>query len=161
MLQIVGERLRGLFPNDGTIASIGGTQFALLINETGAAADAFAAEALARIAEPIDYGGTALNIAASIGIAAYPDDGGDAATLDARAGVALSAASAVNGNAVRRFFDGARRAGRAPLPDRDDAARSVGAPAIASRVSAAGDARQRTHRASRNAAALESSAARQ
>ncbi|MFP3649225.1 hypothetical protein SB822_61340, partial [Paraburkholderia sp. SIMBA_054] len=45
VLQIVGERLRGLFPNDGTIASIGGTQFALLINETGAAADAFAAEA--------------------------------------------------------------------------------------------------------------------
>ncbi|MFL9978894.1 putative bifunctional diguanylate cyclase/phosphodiesterase [Paraburkholderia graminis] len=103
VLQIVGERLRGLFPNDGTIASIGGTQFALLINETGAAADAFAAEALARIAEPIDYGGTALNIAASIGIAAYPDDGGDAATLMRRAGVALSAASAVNGNAVRRF----------------------------------------------------------
>lgn len=34
VLQIVGERMRGLFPNDGTIASIGGTQFALLINET-------------------------------------------------------------------------------------------------------------------------------
>jgi EAL domain-containing protein (putative c-di-GMP-specific phosphodiesterase class I) len=95
--------LRGLFPNDGTIASIGGTQFALLINETGSAADAFAAEALSRIAEPIDYGGTALNIAASIGIVAYPDDGGDAPTLMRRAGVALSAAAAVNGNAVRRF----------------------------------------------------------
>jgi len=103
VLQIVGERLRGLFPNDGTIASIGGTQFALLINETGSAADAFAAEALSRIAEPIDYGGTALNIAASIGIVAYPDDGGDAPTLMRRAGVALSAAAAVNGNAVRRF----------------------------------------------------------
>ena len=103
VLQIVGERLRGLFPNDGTIASIGGTQFALLINETGSAADAFAAEALSRIAEPIDYGGTALNIAASIGIAAYPDDGGDAPTLMRRAGVALSAAAAVSGNAVRRF----------------------------------------------------------
>ena len=103
VLQIVGERLRGLFPNDGTIASIGGTQFALLINETGSAADAFAAEALSRIAEPIDYGGTALNIAASIGIVAYPDDGGDPPTLMRRAGVALSAAAAVNGNAVRRF----------------------------------------------------------
>ncbi|AFT85139.1 putative bifunctional diguanylate cyclase/phosphodiesterase [Paraburkholderia phenoliruptrix] len=103
VLQIVGERLRGLFPNDGTIASIGGSQFALLINETGAAADAFAAEALGRIAEPIDYGGTALNIAASIGIVAYPDDGDDAATLMRRAGVALSAAAAVHGNAVRRF----------------------------------------------------------
>ncbi|MFM0627886.1 putative bifunctional diguanylate cyclase/phosphodiesterase [Paraburkholderia xenovorans] len=103
VLQIVGERLRGLFPNDGTIASIGGTQFALLVNETGAAADAFAAEALGRIAEPIDYAGTALNITASIGIVAYPADGGDAPTLMRRAGVALSAASAVNGNAVRRF----------------------------------------------------------
>ena len=103
VLQIVGERLRGLFPNDGTIASIGGTQFALLINETGAAADAFAAEALGRIAESIDYAGTALNITASIGVVAYPADGADAPTLMRRAGVALSAASAVNGNAVRRF----------------------------------------------------------
>ena len=41
VLQIVGERLRGLFPNDGTIASIGGTQFALLINETGPARRCF------------------------------------------------------------------------------------------------------------------------
>ncbi|WP_153136557.1 putative bifunctional diguanylate cyclase/phosphodiesterase [Paraburkholderia agricolaris] len=103
VLQIVGERLRGLFPNDGTIASIGGTQFALLINETGAAADAFAAEALGRIAESIDYAGTALNITASIGIVAYPADGADAPTLMRRAGVALSAASAISGNAVRRF----------------------------------------------------------
>ncbi|WP_144145527.1 putative bifunctional diguanylate cyclase/phosphodiesterase [Paraburkholderia sp. BCC1884] len=103
VLQIVGERLRGLFPNDGTIASIGGTQFALLINETGAAADAFAAEALERIAESIDCAGTALNITASIGMVAYPADGNDAPTLMRRAGVALSAASGVSGNAVRRF----------------------------------------------------------
>ncbi|MFM0738894.1 EAL domain-containing protein [Paraburkholderia xenovorans] len=103
VLQIVGERLRGLFPNDGTIASIGGTQFALLINESGAAADAFAAEALARIAESIDLAGTALTITASIGIVTYPADGADAPTLMRRAGVALSAASAVSGNAVRRF----------------------------------------------------------
>ena len=103
VLQIVGERMRGLFPNDGTIASIGGTQFALLINECDAAADAFAADALSRIAESIDYAGTTLNITASIGIVAYPADGDDAPTLMRRAGVALSAASAVNGNAVRRF----------------------------------------------------------
>lgn len=103
VLQIVSERMRGLFPHDGTIASIGGTQFALLINECGAAADAFAAEALGRIAESIDYGSTPLNITASIGIVAYPADGADAPTLMRRAGVALSAASAVHGNAVRRF----------------------------------------------------------
>jgi len=103
VLQIVGERLRGLFPHDGTIASIGGTQFALLVNETGAAADAFAAEALGRLAEAIDYAGTTLNITASIGIAAYPADGDEAPTLMRRASVALSAASAVSGNAVRRF----------------------------------------------------------
>jgi len=103
VLQIVGERLRGLFPHDGTIASIGGTQFALLVNETGAPADAFAAEALGRLAEPIDYAGTTLNITASIGIAAYPADAADAPTLMRRASVALSAASVVSGNAVRRF----------------------------------------------------------
>ncbi|MGF6570991.1 diguanylate cyclase/phosphodiesterase with PAS/PAC sensor(s) [Paraburkholderia fungorum] len=103
VLQIVGERLRGLFPHDGTIASIGGTQFALLINDCGPHADAFADEALDRIAESIDYGGTPLSITASIGIVAYPADGLDAPTLMRRAGVALSAASAVSGNAVKRF----------------------------------------------------------
>jgi diguanylate cyclase len=103
VLQIVGERLRGLFPHDGTIASLGGTQFALLVNECGPHAAAFADEALARIAESIDYGGTPLNITASIGIVAYPQDGADAPTLMRRAGVALSAASAVNGHAVRPF----------------------------------------------------------
>jgi diguanylate cyclase (GGDEF)-like protein/PAS domain S-box-containing protein len=103
VLQIVGERLRGLFPHDGTIASIGGTQFALLINECGPHAAAFADEALARIAESIDYAGTPLNITASIGIVAYPADGLDAPTLMRRAGMAVSAASAVSGNAVRCF----------------------------------------------------------
>jgi diguanylate cyclase (GGDEF)-like protein/PAS domain S-box-containing protein len=103
VLQIVGERLRGLFPHDGTIASIGGAQFALLINECGPHAAAFADEALARIAESIDYAGTPLNITASIGIVAYPADGLDAPTLMRRAGMAVSAASAVNGNAVKCF----------------------------------------------------------
>jgi diguanylate cyclase (GGDEF)-like protein len=107
VLQIVGERLRGLIANEGTIASVSGTQFALLVNETGAAADALAAAALARIAEPIDCSGTTITVTASIGCAAYPEHsavhGDDVPTLMRRANVALSAASGAGGNAMRRF----------------------------------------------------------
>jgi diguanylate cyclase (GGDEF)-like protein len=103
VLQIVGERLRSLIAYEGTIASVSGTQFALLVNETGAAADALAAVALARIAEPIDCSGTPVTITASFGSAAYPEDGDDVPTLMRRAHVALSAASGAGGNVVRRF----------------------------------------------------------
>jgi diguanylate cyclase (GGDEF)-like protein len=103
VLQIVGERLRGLIAYEGTIASMSGAQFALLVNETGAAAEALAAAALARISESIDCSGTPLTITASLGCATYPDDGADVSTLMRRANVALSAASAAGGNMVRRF----------------------------------------------------------
>jgi diguanylate cyclase (GGDEF)-like protein len=103
VLQIVGERLRGLVPHDGLIASVSGSQFAMRIDNTGAAADAFAEAALARIAAPIDCAGTTLTIAASLGCAGYPEHGGDAATLMRRAHVALSAASSAGGRVARRF----------------------------------------------------------
>ena len=111
VLQIVGERLRGLIANEGTIASVSGTQFALLVNETGATADALAAAALARLAEPIDCSGTSITVTASIGCAAYPEHSAehsaehsdDVPTLMRRANVALSAASGAGGNVVRRF----------------------------------------------------------
>jgi diguanylate cyclase (GGDEF)-like protein len=103
VLQIIGERLRGLIAYEGTIASVGSAQFALLVNETGPAVDALASAALARIAEPVDCTGTPLTINASLGCATYPYDGADASTLMRRANVALSAASAAGGNVVRRF----------------------------------------------------------
>ena len=111
VLQIVGERLHGLIANEGTIASVSGTQFALLVNETGATAGALAAAALARLAEPIDCSGTTISVTASIGCAAYPEHsaehsaqhGDDVPTLMRRANVALSAASSAGGNVVRRF----------------------------------------------------------
>ncbi|WP_144159151.1 GGDEF domain-containing phosphodiesterase [Paraburkholderia sp. BCC1885] len=103
VLQIVGERLRSLIAYEGAIASVGGAQFALLIDETDAAADALAARALTRIAEPIDCSGTPLTVTASLGCAAYPVDGADVPTLMRRANVALSSASAAGGNVVRRF----------------------------------------------------------
>jgi diguanylate cyclase (GGDEF)-like protein len=103
VLQIVGQRLRGVIGYEGTIASVSGTQFALLVNETGAAADALATTALARIAAPIDCAGTTLNLTASLGCATYPEDGADSPSLMRRANVALSAATAAGGNLVRRF----------------------------------------------------------
>ncbi|RFU46225.1 bifunctional diguanylate cyclase/phosphodiesterase [Paraburkholderia sp. DHOC27] len=103
VLQIVGQRLRGLIGDAGTIASVSGTQFAMLINETGVAADALASAALARIAAPIDCAGSTVNLTASVGCAAYPEDGADSPSLMRRANVALSSATAAGGNVVRRF----------------------------------------------------------
>jgi diguanylate cyclase (GGDEF)-like protein/PAS domain S-box-containing protein len=103
VLQTVGARLRSLTGNGGSIASVSGTQFALLVNETGAAADSLAAAALTGIAAPIDCAGTTVNLTASLGSASYPVDGADASSLMRRANVALSAASGAGGNVVRRF----------------------------------------------------------
>ncbi|MDE1182780.1 GGDEF domain-containing phosphodiesterase [Paraburkholderia sp.] len=103
VLQIAGERLRGLVPYDGTIASLGGMQFALLVDATGPAVDALADAVLARIGEPINFLDTTLNVKASIGIAGFPSDGDDAPTLMRRASVALSSMKGAGMNGVQRF----------------------------------------------------------
>ena len=102
VLQIVGERLRSLIAYEGTIASLSGTQFALLVNETGPRrirwqlrrSPALPSQSTARVRRLRSP---------QLWLRAYPEDGDDVPTLMRRAHVALSAASAAGGNVVRRF----------------------------------------------------------
>jgi diguanylate cyclase (GGDEF)-like protein len=93
LLRAVAGQLAPLVPGGGMLARLWGDQFAFLLE--GADADAarrFADTALAALRDPVTLDGQRLDIEAGVGIALYPDDGLDAATLLRRAELALGAA---------------------------------------------------------------------
>ena len=98
MLRMLGRRLQALLSTaQGTIARMGGDEFAVLLktlNTDSAAGDAegLAQRLLAAIREPFEVNGACLEIGASIGVALYPQDGADASTLLRRADIAMYAA---------------------------------------------------------------------
>ncbi len=96
MLQEIARRLSAAVRESDTIARLGGDEFAVLLPGVDGATGAQAvAEALgAAIGEPIMLGDLALDSEASIGIALYPDHGGDVAQLLQRADVAMYTAKA-------------------------------------------------------------------
>ncbi|PQO93276.1 GGDEF domain-containing protein [Massilia phosphatilytica] len=93
LLRAVAGQLQPLVPPGGVLARLWGDQFAFLVE--GADADAarrFADTVLAALRDPVTLDGQRLDIEASVGIALYPDDGLDAATLLRRAELALATA---------------------------------------------------------------------
>jgi diguanylate cyclase (GGDEF)-like protein/PAS domain S-box-containing protein len=74
-----------------TAARLGGDEFIMVLTElTDTKLSASIVERLmTRLAEPIELGGQSLQLTASIGIAAYPEDGDSADTLIERADVAM------------------------------------------------------------------------
>jgi diguanylate cyclase (GGDEF)-like protein len=93
LLRAVAGQLRPLAPAGGMLARLWGDQFAFLLE--GADLDAarrFADGVLAALRDPVTLDGQRLDIEAGVGIALYPDDGLDAATILRRAELALAAA---------------------------------------------------------------------
>lgn len=93
LLRAVAGQLAPLVPPGGVLARLWGDQFAFLLE--GADADAarrFADAVLAALRDPVTLDGQRLDIEAGVGVALYPDDGLDAATLLRRAELALAAA---------------------------------------------------------------------
>ncbi len=95
VLQEVGPRLRAAFRSEDLVARLGGDEFAVFM--PGADADA-AQSAVQRLQDalhtPVDVDGISLELDASIGLAWYPDHGGDVDTLLQRADVAMYRAKA-------------------------------------------------------------------
>jgi diguanylate cyclase (GGDEF)-like protein/PAS domain S-box-containing protein len=93
-----------------TVARLGGDEFAVLLpcspdrQTVGLEADCL----IARIAEPILLDGRTIHVSASIGIAAFPDDGAHAEDLLSAADLALYQAKN-EGRNCRRFFSPALR----------------------------------------------------
>jgi diguanylate cyclase (GGDEF)-like protein/PAS domain S-box-containing protein len=99
-LQEVARRLKQRVRSMDLAARIGGEEFSLLLHEvvSAQAAEHVANEILASLRAPIEAGGYTLEISGSIGIALYPHDGHDAATLWRNADAAMYRAKRAGGN---------------------------------------------------------------
>ncbi len=105
LLREVARRLQAGLAAQDTAARLGGDEFAILLASVDGSGDAMArAQALIReIGRPIRIGDHAIEIGASIGIAAAPTDGTDEEAILRRADLALYKAKAEGRNAARAF----------------------------------------------------------
>ena len=105
LLQIVGARLKQAARDTDTVARLGGDEFVILLENPGRPDEVatIAARVVDSIAEPTLLGGISLRVEASVGVAIYPADGTDAATLLKNADTAMYEAKA-GGKNTYRFF---------------------------------------------------------
>lgn len=105
MLCEVARRLK-LASSGAFLARLGGDEFTLICPEPGQleGAAALADQLLAAVAGEVEIDGRALTASVSIGMAIYPDDGREGATLLNNADAALYRAKA-DGRGCARFFE--------------------------------------------------------
>jgi diguanylate cyclase (GGDEF)-like protein len=116
LLQELGERLRDQLREGELLARLGGDEFGILFpSVTWEAAAESAARVHAALEDPFPLRGLPLEIAASVGVAAYPEHGGDVDTLLQRADVAMYMAK--DGHVRTAVYD--------PEQDTNDAVRLV------------------------------------
>ena len=86
-----GRRLRAIVRAEDPAARFGGDEFAVLVTEMSAPgeADALASRICAALAHPFYAEGREVQISSSVGIAVFPDDGGNASDLMRCADAAL------------------------------------------------------------------------
>ncbi len=96
LLQEAAARLQKLLRKSDTVARIGGDEFIILLLELKHAEDAaqIAEKILQAFRRPFEFNGHKLTVTTSIGIACYPDDGEDSATLKKHADIAMYRAKA-------------------------------------------------------------------
>jgi diguanylate cyclase (GGDEF)-like protein len=91
LLNEIGPRLRTVLRDSDSVARLGGDEFGVLLPTIGSGDDALAVAQKIREAlhEPVTIDGINLDLAATLGIAVYPDHGTDVETLLQRADVAM------------------------------------------------------------------------
>ena len=91
LLKAVGERLLAAVRGDDLVARLGGDEFAILLtrNPGEERGVAIAERVYDRLREPFDIDGRRIGIGASIGVALFPDDSVDIATLMRAADAAM------------------------------------------------------------------------
>ncbi len=102
LLRDLGERLRGQLRAHETLARLGGDEFAILLPSAGVEEATACAERIhAALEEAFPIKGLPLEVAASLGVAVYPEHGEDADSLLQHADVAMYLAKAAHaGTAV-------------------------------------------------------------
>ena len=100
LLQSLALRLKRSVREADTVARMGGDEFVILVPELRQSEDlaGIAAKLLSLIARPFSLDGRTIQIAASIGIASYPEDGTDAETLLRNADAAMYRAKELGRN---------------------------------------------------------------
>ena len=100
LLRMIADRLRAAMRESDTIARLGGDEFAILQTDVATSAEAanFAQRILDVVADCVVADSHAMEPAASVGIAIYPDDGLDAENLLKNADLAMYKAKADGGN---------------------------------------------------------------
>jgi len=98
LLQAVAQRVRQTVRADDAVARLGGDEFTVVLNELDSpAAAATAAHNIVRVlSAPFPIDGHDIFVTASVGIAMYPHDGGDVATLVKHADSAMYRAKRTN-----------------------------------------------------------------
>jgi diguanylate cyclase (GGDEF)-like protein len=91
LLVEVAERLRRNLRSTDVVARLGGDEFVVILDNTTERRDieSLAHALLAAISQPLQLSGHECHTTASIGIAMFPDDGGDAHTLTKNADMAM------------------------------------------------------------------------
>ena len=91
VLQEVADRMRGALRESDTIARLGGDEFAILLPNVASDDDAVnaARKLITALEQPIVLEGQNFHVGASVGIALYPEQGEDGATLMRHADVAM------------------------------------------------------------------------
>lgn len=87
----VGQRLRYCLRSEDTVARISGDEFAVLLEDLSSNDEVvpIAQKLLTQVASPIQVDGRNLLVTTSMGIAVYPDDGSDSATLLRHSDIAM------------------------------------------------------------------------
>ncbi len=105
LLREVAGRLRQCVRGSDTVARLGGDEFVLLLGDHYRSGTVMAQlrRVLAEIAQPLRLSGREFHIGASLGVALYPADGEDPATLLKHADAAMYAAKARGRNNFQFF----------------------------------------------------------
>ena len=107
LLQQVAERLSDSTRSGDLVVRLGGDEFAVLLRDLRAADDAtkVAVDLLRSLSAPMVFEGLKLSVEGSIGVACYPEDGGDVEELLRRADIALYQAKGSRGSVQRYRSD--------------------------------------------------------
>jgi diguanylate cyclase (GGDEF)-like protein len=105
LLKVVAERMSACLRASDTVGRFGGDEFVLILDEHGSVVDA--APVLERVREAvlqsISVSGQEVQVSCSIGVAVYPNDGGDAGTLLMNADAAMYRAKELGKNNIQFY----------------------------------------------------------
>jgi diguanylate cyclase (GGDEF)-like protein/PAS domain S-box-containing protein len=106
LLRSVSRRLVQAVRSGDTVSRLGGDEFTMILTDVGSPAEVARTideRLLPLVREPHAIGGVTLQVACSVGVALYPDDGADIETLMQNADAAMYQAKAAGRNLVKFF----------------------------------------------------------